>query len=455
MPAPITHASSHLLLGVCAFTSLLVVPHSSRLAYATTAALAALAAAQGAHARARCLAWRSGDPSGAVLGALAIPWLYASESDSLPFEIAVAMGIAQAIAIFKAPDASTTHVLAAGAAVVGVATCWSQRAAAAITVAVYVVWWAGGHAKGSFTMGEAMAVGQVAGMLVLKAADAATVPLPTACALPTLLPLASPAWCGRPLAAAAAVAVAAFLTLSHAARPLAHLVLSHAALTALWLAAIAAVAPLAFLLRSRKLFHVLAAGLFAPPLSLSARNDSTTIAYVAAASASMLSAFAAADVASRSFQHAIPSSLVSLFSRVTDDRDAGAVVWSHAALLAGICAPTWLMTSSSIPLSPASTWLLVSGAASLGVGDTLASAIGRRFGTIKIAANHPKTVEGTFAFLVGTSCMLFVCAPPPDFVMACKVVLCVMVSALLEASTDQLDNLFVPLHMYAILSILQ
>ncbi|XRA97724.1 dolichol kinase [Pycnococcus provasolii] len=434
MPAPITHASSHLLLGVCAFTSLLVVPHSSRLAYATTAALAALAAAQGAHARARCLAWRSGDPSGAVLGALAIPWLYASESDSLPFEIAVAMGIAQAIAIFKAPDASTTHVLAAGAAVVGVATCWSQRAAAAITVAVYVVWWAGGHAKGSFTMGEAMAVGQVAGMLVLKAADAATVPFPPP---------------------AAAVAVAAFLTLSHAALPLAHLVLSHAALTALWLAAIAAVAPLAFLLRSRKLFHVLAAGLFAPPLSLSARNDSTTIAYVAAASASMLSAFAAADVASRSFQHAIPSSLVSLFSRVTDDRDAGAVVWSHAALLAGICAPTWLTTSSSIPLSPASTWLLVSGAASLGVGDTLASAIGRRFGTIKIAANHPKTVEGTFAFLVGTSCMLFVCAPPPDFVMACKVVLCVMVSALLEASTDQLDNLFVPLHMYAILSILQ
>ena len=319
------------------------------------------------------------------------------------------------------------------------------RAALAAAVAVYVALpYAHRHVPKSFTLAEAMACGQAAAVLVSSSFAA----LPVTCALPALLPLAAPLLRHHAVAPIAAVALAATVTLRTAHAALAALVVRHAALAAAWLGALAVATPLALALRSRKVFHVLALLLFAPPLVTSSRSGAGwddpggSAAFVAAASASVMSAFAAVEVLRGSLP--VPAWLAAAVARVTDDRDTGTLVWSHAALLAGVCAPAWLPTDAR---GAALTWRLASGAAALGVGDTLASAVGRRYGKVRIAAGSPKTFEGAVAFAAGTAAVLFACAPAPDASTAARVVGAVASTALVEASTDQLDNLFVPLHL--------
>jgi len=74
----------------------------------------------------------------------------------------------------------------------------------------------------------------------------------------------------------------------------------------------------------------------------------------------------------------------------TDHKDAGPVILSHFYLLTGCAAPVWIEASKSLTLQM--------GVLVLGVGDALASVVGRRYGRMYWPASS-KTVEGSAAFV--------------------------------------------------------
>lgn len=76
-------------------------------------------------------------------------------------------------------------------------------------------------------------------------------------------------------------------------------------------------------------------------------------------------------------------------SEFTDHKDSGPVILSHFYLLTGCAAPLWLEGDSSI--------IHQTGVLVLGVGDALASVVGRRYGRVYWPGSC-KTVEGSLAF---------------------------------------------------------
>lgn len=76
-------------------------------------------------------------------------------------------------------------------------------------------------------------------------------------------------------------------------------------------------------------------------------------------------------------------------SEFLDSKDSGPVILSHFYLLTGCAGPLWLEGDSIITQ--------ITGVLVLGVGDALASIVGRRYGKKKWWTGS-KTVEGTVAF---------------------------------------------------------
>jgi len=160
-----------------------------------------------------------------------------------------------------------------------------------------------------------------------------------------------------------------------------------------------------------------------------------------------------------------------------------------------MAAPVWLSAVSSTPVGSCVPDLAAafSGIMILGVADSAASAVGRRFGRHRILGTR-KTLEGTLGGIVCTLAVWLLLWPlcrcssreSPVFlegilkrtggeaaaVMARDVVgglssglnqvsggvalwsmlAATIASCLLEASTTQLDNIFLPLHHYAMVS---
>ena len=105
-----------------------------------------------------------------------------------------------------------------------------------------------------------------------------------------------------------------------------------------------------------------------------------------------------------------------------------------------------------------------------GLGDTAASAVGSLLGRWRICRGSRKTVEGTCAAAAATLAGWWLLAAA-DLVgaggggpagSACaaggawwaRLVAATALSCVLEAVTEQLDNLFVPLHYFALLCLL-
>ncbi|KAG8873529.1 hypothetical protein FRB98_008907, partial [Tulasnella sp. 332] len=77
-----------------------------------------------------------------------------------------------------------------------------------------------------------------------------------------------------------------------------------------------------------------------------------------------------------------------------NEKDSGTAILSHFYLLTGCAMPIWLEGPSGV--------LGFTGVLALGVGDAVASIIGKRFGRHQWTNNSPKTVEGTLGFVVST-----------------------------------------------------
>ena len=178
----------------------------------------------------------------------------------------------------------------------------------------------------------------------------------------------------------------------------------------------------------------------------------------------------------------------------TDGRDAGMLLVSHFSLLTGMAVPIWL---SSVTTTPATSRRDMSdlsqltggdtmphgerlysrdtvtalpltafaGIMILGIADSAASAIGKRYGRHRICQGTKKTIEGTLGAtlltLLGWAMLAIVfqshmsnsVTAAWDGTLGAKLLISTLLSCLLEASTTQLDNIFMPLHYLAMLSL--
>uniref|UniRef100_A0ACD5Z6X0 Uncharacterized protein n=1 Tax=Avena sativa TaxID=4498 RepID=A0ACD5Z6X0_AVESA len=136
----------------------------------------------------------------------------------------------------------------------------------------------------------------------------------------------------------------------------------------------------------------------------------------------------------------------------TDHRDSEILIISHFSLLLGCALPKWMSSGfNDRPLAP------FAGILSLGIGDTMASMIGYKYGVLRWSKTGKKTIEGTAA---GITSVLAACSILVSLLASSGYILsqhwlslsvAVTLSLLLEAYTTQLDNAFIPLVFYSLL----
>ncbi|OVA06975.1 hypothetical protein BVC80_1731g52 [Macleaya cordata] len=136
----------------------------------------------------------------------------------------------------------------------------------------------------------------------------------------------------------------------------------------------------------------------------------------------------------------------------TDHRDSDLLIVSHFSLLLGCALPKWMSSGfNDRPLAP------FAGILSLGIGDTMASMVGHKYGVLRWSKTGKKTVEGTAAGITSVLAACSVLLPllaSTGYILSqhwLSLVVAVTASGLLEAYTAQLDNAFIPLVFYSLL----
>ncbi|XP_065913777.1 dolichol kinase-like isoform X2 [Dysidea avara] len=136
-----------------------------------------------------------------------------------------------------------------------------------------------------------------------------------------------------------------------------------------------------------------------------------------------------------------------------DSKDSGRLILSHIYLLAGFSLPLWLYPLRVYTNAPKIS--LYAGVISLGFGDSLAAIVGSTWGKFKWPGTQ-KTMEGSVAAVVGqlVAVVLIYLIDPQIRMLAHHwpvIVGVVSVTALLEAYTEQNDNLILGLFQFALL----
>ncbi len=140
----------------------------------------------------------------------------------------------------------------------------------------------------------------------------------------------------------------------------------------------------------RKFYHFAAVSLFVP-----AAICSSPLLKIALAVALTLFIYIETLRHDLSSKSKYAASLNLFMERCRNDLDRGEMVLSHIYLLLGCALPFWLNTASNLDLS------CFSGVISLGIGDSLASIAGKRFGNHRWHRNTRKTFEGSLCGCLG------------------------------------------------------
>ncbi|KAJ1307558.1 hypothetical protein OPQ81_001655 [Rhizoctonia solani] len=134
-------------------------------------------------------------------------------------------------------------------------------------------------------------------------------------------------------------------------------------------------------------------------------------------------------------------------SEFLDEKDSGTAILSHFYLLTGCALPLWLESPWRV--------LGLAGVIVLGVGDALASIIGKRLGFSRWFPSSGKTLEGTVAFAVSVfMCNWIVASQELASVHIDHMGCAVIMTALLEAVSKQNDNLTIPLYLWCMMVLL-
>ncbi|KAK0235807.1 hypothetical protein EDD85DRAFT_928699 [Armillaria nabsnona] len=188
----------------------------------------------------------------------------------------------------------------------------------------------------------------------------------------------------------------------------------------------------------RKFFHALAVVMFTPGIALDPAF--THLCFSAA-----FALFTFAEYV-RYFAIYPFGAVVHLFmNEFLDHKDSGTAILSHFYLLTGCAGSLWLETPSRL--------LQFTGILVLGIGDALASIVGKRIGLHRWTPTTSKTIEGSLAFalsIVACAWALRLCGFVDPFSTK-RYLAMVAISAVLEAFSDQNDNLTLPLYLWSIL----
>ncbi|KAF9064184.1 hypothetical protein BDP27DRAFT_1333967 [Rhodocollybia butyracea] len=128
-----------------------------------------------------------------------------------------------------------------------------------------------------------------------------------------------------------------------------------------------------------------------------------------------------------------------------DQKDSGTAILSHFYLLTGCAGSLWL--EGDAPL------LSFTGILVLGIGDALASIIGKRVGIHRWSPTTNKTLEGSFAFTVSVviSAWVLRLLGLTESFSTLRYTAVIGMSSILEALSDQNDNVTLPLFSYSLL----
>lgn len=201
---------------------------------------------------------------------------------------------------------------------------------------------------------------------------------------------------------------------------------------------------------ARKIFHILIVMVFVPGLIYQCQ-------FLYVASVVALAIFIVLELARVIKLFPVAEVLELSVAAFIDEKDAGKVALTPIYLLVGCSLPLWihnspcdLTGSSSFELLP-----LISGVLSIGIGDTFASVVGSSIGRHKWL-NSNKSVEGTIASIVAQAAFIYALYSlgfvPLTLRLAALCGIAVITNSLVEALTDQVDNLVLPIITFIILS---
>ncbi|KAG7171345.1 dolichol kinase-like [Homarus americanus] len=153
----------------------------------------------------------------------------------------------------------------------------------------------------------------------------------------------------------------------------------------------------------------------------------------------------------------IASIISQAFSTFLDEKDGGTLVLSHIYLLAGVASPLWISPCQFLEvevmskLPPESVLPLLAGVLAVGVGDTAASVGGTYLGRRRWSGTK-KTVEGSLCGVIAQmmAVLVLVGIGVVDVSLAAwgRLVISASLVAVVEALTDQVDNIVLPLLLY-------
>eukprot|EP01062_Namystynia_karyoxenos_P011336 TRINITY_DN14054_c0_g2_i1.p1 TRINITY_DN14054_c0_g2~~TRINITY_DN14054_c0_g2_i1.p1 ORF type:complete len:528 (+),score=126.48 TRINITY_DN14054_c0_g2_i1:72-1586(+) len=196
---------------------------------------------------------------------------------------------------------------------------------------------------------------------------------------------------------------------------------------------------------ARKWFHLVAVVMFVPTILLHLR-------FMSLAFAVALAVFLVVEALRMAEAGAFAAAVDGAMRRYVDDRDEGRAILTHLHLLLGCALPVWysFFAHQGGLFSSRALLSAFSGVAVTGVGDAAASIVGSSLGRWRWPGSR-KTIEGTTAMIASVLAfqllMLYIkgfhnlAADSVARLLAGDVLVC-----LLEAATDQVDNLVLPLY---------
>ncbi|EIN03707.1 hypothetical protein PUNSTDRAFT_139242 [Punctularia strigosozonata HHB-11173 SS5] len=185
----------------------------------------------------------------------------------------------------------------------------------------------------------------------------------------------------------------------------------------------------------RKFFHALAVAMFLPGLAIDPAF--THLSFSAA-----FALFTFAEYVRYFALYPLGAAVHVFLNEFLDDKDAGTAILSHFYLLTGCAGSLWFEPSSQL--------LQYTGVLALGVGDAVASIVGKRIGRIRWSPTTPKTLEGSTAFVLSvvSSAWLLRVAGVAEAFSTWRYSGVAVLASLLEALSVQNDNLTLPLYMW-------
>ncbi|KAH9983087.1 hypothetical protein BJV74DRAFT_980805 [Russula compacta] len=190
----------------------------------------------------------------------------------------------------------------------------------------------------------------------------------------------------------------------------------------------------------RKFFHALAVVMFVP--GVAADPAFTHLAFSAA-----FALFVFAEYVRYFALYPFGAAVHVFMNEFLDAKDSGTAILSHFYLLTGCAGALWFEAPSRL--------LLYTGILTVGVGDAVASVVGKRVGRYKWSPTTSKTLEGSAGFTLSVvvfAWALRVCGLVEEFSIV-RYGSIIGVGSMLEAVSGQNDNIILPVYVWSMLAI--